>query len=417
MNRATVRGFLAALLLGAAAAFAAKPAPKAPEPGPNDACLACHGDASAKSAAGRPIAVDAAKFGGSVHGEMQLSCTSCHADVSADKFPHDPVKPAACASCHEQAVKEYEGTIHGKARAQGKTVAATCANCHGSHDIKRSKDAASRTHHDNLEATCASCHGSEAIIAKGRIPGGNVVAKYHDSIHGKAIAKKGSTKDAAPTCTNCHGAHDMRPKADPESRVARAKIPDTCGGCHMNVKATWEKSKHGKLRASNVMVAPGCTDCHSAHAIQDHTLPKWQVDVIEECGNCHTDYIKTYRDTFHGQVTDLGFARMATCASCHGAHEVLPKSDPASKVSDQNRLATCKACHPKANANFALFEPHANKHSKESGVVLYYTALFMQLLLAGVFVTFGLHTALWLYRSLKERSRVRAGGGEGKEKT
>ncbi len=54
-------------------------------------------------------------------------------------------------------------------------------------------------------------------------------------------------------CTNCHGAHDMRPKSDPESRVARANIPDTCGSCHMNVKEKWEDSQHGKLRQANVL--------------------------------------------------------------------------------------------------------------------------------------------------------------------
>jgi hypothetical protein len=43
--------------------------------------------------------------------------------------------------------------------------------------------------------------------------------------------------------------------------------------------------------------------------------------------------------------------------------------------------------------------------------ILYYTRVFMQLLLAGVFGFFGLHTLLWLLRSLKEvRSRRGPGG-------
>jgi hypothetical protein len=140
------------------------------------------------------------------------------------------------------------------------------------------------------------------------------------------------------------------------------------------------------------------------------------VDVIKECGGCHTDKISTYRDTYHGQVTDLGFARMATCASCHGAHEVLPKDNPFSKVSEQRILATCQACHPKANANFVKFQPHADKHSKDSGLILYYTAKFMQILLAGVFAFFGLHTILWFYRSLAEMRAKRARPGDEAEK-
>jgi hypothetical protein len=233
------------------------------------------------------------------------------------------------------------------------------------------------------------------------------------------VGKKGTNSGAAPTCTNCHGAHDMRPKSDPESRVSRKNIPDTCGGCHMGVKEVWKNSQHGKMRQENALTAPGCTDCHSAHSIQDHTKPQWQVDVIKECGTCHSDKIATYRDTFHGQVTDLGFVRVATCASCHGAHQVLPKENPLSKVSADNRLQTCQACHAKANANFAMFQPHANKHDKASGVILYYTALFMQVLLAGVFAFFGLHTILWLYRSLRvvaERRTRASGGDQDKEK-
>jgi hypothetical protein len=132
--------------------------------------------------------------------------------------------------------------------------------------------------------------------------------------------------------------------------------------------------------------------------------------VIKECGNCHTDYISTYRDTFHGQVTALGYARMATCASCHGAHDVLPASNPASKVSKQNRVATCAACHPGASANFASFDPHANKHDKSRDPIYYYAAKFMEMLLLGVFAFFGIHTAFWLYRELREKF---GGGGTG----
>jgi len=200
----------------------------------------------------------------------------------------------------------------------------------------------------------------------------------------------------------------MRPKADPQSRVARANIPDTCGGCHMNIKAKWEQSFHGKLRQANAMTAPGCTDCHSAHAIQRHDLPQWKLAAIGACGTCHAERLDTYRDTFHGQVTQLGESRIATCDSCHAAHEVLPASDPLSKVSAANRLATCQACHEKANANFVQYDPHPNRRVREAGALLFYTGKFMDLLLLGVFAFFGLHTALWFYRSLQVMRERRA---------
>ena len=393
--------FCTILFLSVAGAALAKPAnPPAPAPNVVDTCLMCHSAADAKGTGGKPVAVDRAKFAASVHGEMKLKCTDCHADVSAEKLPHpEKLKPVDCANCHEKAVKEYTGTVHGVARKGGNAIAATCTDCHGSHDIKRSKDPASPTNHANLEATCSKCHGSAAIVAKGKLPGGNIGSKFHDSIHGKAL--KGAAQMSAPECTDCHGTHSIHPKSDPRSNVSRARIPDTCGSCHKPEREAYVKGMHGKLRQEGMLAAPGCTDCHSAHAIQQHDKPSFQTEVIKECGNCHTDYISTYRDTFHGQVTALGYARMATCASCHGAHEVLPASNPASKVSKENRLKTCQACHAGAGANFASFDPHASRHDKARDPIYYYAAKFMEFLLIGVFAFFGIHTIFWLYRELR----------------
>jgi hypothetical protein len=111
-------------------------------------------------------------------------------------------------------------------------------------------------------------------------------------------------------------------------------------------------------------------------------------------------------------VTALGFARMATCASCHGAHEVLPASNPASKVSKQNRLATCRQCHADAGPNFASFDPHANRHDKARDPLFFYAAKFMEILLFGVFAFFGVHTVFWLWRELQDKFG-RGGGHDG----
>ncbi len=412
-SRKMLRAIATFLFLGVAASAIAKPA--APPPNVNETCQMCHAAADAKGASGRPIAVDAAKFAASVHGEMKLRCTDCHADVSADKLPHpEKLKPVNCATCHDKAASEYAGTVHGVARKGGNAVAATCTDCHGKHDILRAKDPASATNHANIEATCSKCHGSDAVVAQAKLPGGNIGSKFHDSIHGKAL--KGAAQGSAPTCTNCHGAHSIRPKADAKSNVSRARIPDTCGTCHKPERAAYMKGMHGKLRQDGVLASPGCTDCHSAHSIQQHDMPKFRTQVVSECGNCHGDYLSTYRDTFHGQVTALGYSQMATCASCHGAHEILPASNPASTVSKENRLATCQVCHPGASANFASFDPHANRHDKVRNPVYFYAAKFMELLLFGVFAFFGIHTVFWLYREVAEKfAGGRTSGGKGHE--
>ncbi len=398
---AAVWAVLASLLVATAQARTTAPADTAAV-SVNDTCLMCHASADAKGADGRSIAVDGGKFATSVHGSLNLKCTDCHTDVSADKLPHaEKLKPVNCATCHEQAVKEYSVTVHGKSRKDGNTIAATCTDCHGTHDILPAKDPASRTSHANIEATCSRCHGNEATMAKGKLPSGNVAGKFHDSIHGKAL--QGAAQGSAPTCTNCHGSHNILAKSEAESRTNRARVPDTCGTCHKPERAAYMRGMHGKLRQDGVLAAPGCNDCHTAHAIQQHEVASFQTEVIKECGTCHSDYLSTYRDTFHGQVTALGYARMATCASCHGAHDVRPASDPASQVSKQNRLRTCQKCHVGASVNFASFDPHANRHDKARDPYYYYAAKFMELLLLGVFSFFGIHTAFWLYRELREK--------------
>jgi nitrate/TMAO reductase-like tetraheme cytochrome c subunit len=242
----------------------------------------------------------------------------------------------------------------------------------------------------------------------------NVYQLYMDSIHGRAVTRSGLL--VAANCSDCHGAHGIEPRTEPTSRVFRTNVPGTCGACHAGILAAYAESSHGKAVAAGSAAAPVCSDCHTAHQIRRVEGAPWQLEVIRECGTCHEESLRTYRDTFHGKVTALGFTRVAKCSDCHGAHAVLPPSDPRSTVSPEQRLATCQQCHPQATAAFAEFHPHADYRSKERFPRLYYTYLFMTALLVGVFGFFGLHTLLWLPRSLVERiRRSRAGGETGSE--
>ena len=405
---ALLRALFLVLAFGLAGATSAKtaaaPKKEAPPADPNESCMMCHADASAKGAGGKSIGVDLAVFGKSVHGEMQFKCVDCHADVSVDQLPHpEKLKPAACGNCHEDAVKTYTGTAHAKALAKGQGMAAHCHDCHGTHDIKRSKDPASRTAFANIEATCGACHGNDKIVEQAHLPGGNIQAKYHDSIHGQLVDGKTVYRGNAPTCTSCHGAHNIQPKSEPDSRVSRAHVPDTCGGCHQREKTVFLKGMHGQVQQAGNAAAPVCIDCHGAHTIQRAATPAWQNAVVGACGNCHDDYITSFRHTYHGKVTTMGFGTVASCASCHGAHDVRPASDTLSPVAPENKLATCRNCHPKAGPQFISWDPHPRPKDKGHDLILYITNVFMEVLLVGVFLFFGLHTVLWAYRSLKNK--------------
>lgn len=146
--------------------------------------------------------------------------------------------------------------------------------------------------------------------------------------------------------------------------------------------------------------APVCTDCHTAHQIAHVDITNWQVKTVATCGNCHKEKLQSYRDTFHGQVTELGFVATARCWSCHGPHKILPASNPQSTVAAPNLSATCSKCHRGVTASFVTYEPHPDARDRQRNPGLYYSANFMNLLLLGVFVFFGVHTQLWLTRSL-----------------
>ena len=382
------------------AVAAQKPAaaPAAPTPPANSDCLMCHEDDSAARADGRPVVVKPAAFEKSIHGSM--SCVDCHQDLAAlTEFPHpEKLAKVVCAACHTDAVEKYGVSAHAKARAKGASDAADCVDCHGVHDILPKGDPASRTYHLNLAATCEKCHASAEIIAKGGIPS-DVTKAFEDSIHGRALSRAGLL--VAPTCSDCHSAHDIRAKQDPESQVSLRNVPATCGKCHEGISNRYNAGVHGQALAKGNTGAPACQTCHTPHAIQRAESTRWQLNMINQCGNCHAGRIQTFRDTFHGQVTALGSRAVAGCADCHGPHEILPSSDPKSMTAPANLVATCGKCHEHASASFVKYDPHADKHDRRRNPVLYYTAQFMSLLLVGVFSFFGIHTTMWFAREIR----------------
>jgi hypothetical protein len=403
--------FVLAACLGSPALAQKAPTPPAPT---NEDCLACHGDASLTGAGGRSVAVSPEKFAASIHGQTGQACVACHTDLaSVTEFPHaEKLAPVVCASCHDGPGRQYDAGVHAESRrTSSSSVAAACKDCHGTHEIRTSKDPESSTYHLNLPATCGRCHGNPEIIRKGRIAIGNVVAQFQDSIHGQALARSGLL--SAPNCSDCHGFHDIRRKSDAASRVFRAAVPETCGKCHEGISRRYTAGVHGQELSKGNPEAPVCVTCHTAHGIQRVEAGSWRLQVVKECGTCHKQSIRTYRDTFHGQVTQLGFVRVATCADCHGAHDIYPRHDPRSTVSARNLVGTCRKCHAGATEGFAKYDPHADRHDRARNPLLYYAAKFMEALLIGVFLFFGVHTALWFSRSVPFGRKARGAGRSG----
>lgn len=372
---------------------------------PNSACLDCHADKTLykTNAAGQGISLfmEEALLRASVH--KTNTCISCHTDVTS-KHPDDNVaiKPVTCAACHEEPGKQYATSIHGVSHAMGASGAASCKDCHGSHQVLSAKNVDSPVFKLNLPRTCATCHTNAALTKEYQMKNPEVASQYLDSIHGRALVKMGLI--VAPSCNDCHGVHDIKRAVDRDAPINAANVAKTCGKCHVKVEQIYNSSIHGQLLAKGDKRGPVCINCHSAHGIEPPQNGHFKMASDQTCGTCHQDRLEHYRETYHGKAMALGkpnvAPEVAACYDCHGHHDVLPPSDPASRLSKANILGTCQQCHPKATAKFTEYQPHANPMDAKHYAALHVVFVFMTALLIGVFVFFGAHTAAWLFRAL-----------------
>ncbi len=273
----------------------------------NSDCFSCHEDKtlSKKDASGKTVNlfVDAAKYAGSSHASN--TCTSCHTDITEVPHPDNfAAKPVACVVCHTNAVRSYSASTHGISRQAGNLNAASCSDCHGKHGMIPARLSTSPLSHDHLAETCGKCHPQAVEVFQG-------------SIHGKALAR--GIRDA-PTCTDCHSDHQISNLRTASSlKVAE----DVCSRCHASAR----------FNARN---------------------------------NLSSDKVSSFFSSYHGMSAKLGSNRSANCVSCHGAHNVLPSSDPKSTVNKGNMVNTCRKCHPEANENFSLGKIHLDATSLSS---------------------------------------------------
>ncbi|MDE3084507.1 MAG: cytochrome c3 family protein, partial [Verrucomicrobiota bacterium] len=359
----------------------------------------CHAAEPKPGAPGQFDGVRLEQFTKSVHGK--LNCTDCHASIS--DIPHDSkLPPAQCATCHKKEATQYATSIHGMSHVMGASDAASCASCHGSHEIVPVKQIDSPVFKLNLPQTCAKCHSNKKLTDEYLIRNPQVASQYLDSIHGQALLKMGLV--VAPSCNDCHGVHDIKRTVDKDSRTNHANVAATCGQCHLGIEQTYNQSVHGQLLARGGKNGPVCIDCHTAHQIEAPTNANFKAASDQRCGQCHQDRLKHYNETYHGKAMALGrpnvASAVAACYDCHGHHDVFPVSDPRSRLSKERIVQTCRQCHPGVGVKFTEYQPHADPLDKVHYPILNKVFLFMTALLVGVFVVFGVHTMFWLFRSV-----------------
>jgi hypothetical protein len=370
-------------------------------------CMRCHDKSEIKlSKDGHSLYVNYASLRLSRH--INVACSQCHSEVNASHVrPCETItKKVDCASCHAEVGTQYQKSTHGMLVAKNDSNAPTCKECHGTHGVLGKTQPASPTFATNVPMLCARCH-REGQKAATRYMGEEhqIIERYTESIHGKGLMKSGLTVTAM--CTNCHTAHSVLPHADSSSSINPKNIPATCGKCHHGIEEQFGQSIHAKLVGKTDKQLPVCADCHSAHTIRRADESGFKLDIMQKCGRCHEDIAKTYFDTYHGKVSQLGYTKTAKCYDCHGSHDILAVSDPKSHLSHDNVVGTCQKCHSGATRRFAGYLTHATHHDPKKYPFLFWTFWGMTTLLVGTFIIGGIHTLLWLPRALKMRREIK----------
>jgi formate dehydrogenase gamma subunit len=153
------------------------------------------------------------------------------------------------------------------------------------------------------------------------------------------------------SCIACHT--DLTAK-HPDDGIA-PKLVD-CTACHKSQTATYEASVHGiALKAGNNS-APTCIDCHGRHDVLPPTNPASALHfshLAKTCGSCHKQQSQDVQASVHGRAAAIGEREAATCIDCHNDHQIQElKTASAYTIS----IEVCSKCHAseRINAKFGM---------------------------------------------------------------
>jgi formate dehydrogenase gamma subunit len=350
---------------------------------------------------------------GSVHeGE---DCEDCHEDAEVG-LHEEELEPVDCSACHDEEAEVY--VKHGRLMVGLDEDIPSCADCHGTHEILESSDEASQVHPLNMPETCGACHEDYDLTKNHKFLPKHPVETYRASVHGKATA---GGRYKAATCNDCHStegtAHRILSPGDPVSTINHFTIPKTCGQCHEAIEKDYWEGIHGQLTERGETDSPVCTHCHGEHQIISPDDPRSPVSPTKlaeaTCAPCHDSAalnekygipagrLASFVDSYHGLKSKAGDITVANCASCHGAHRILPHTEEASSIYPDNLQKTCGECHPGISEEMALSKIHHDLGStRMTGWPDFFAVLYMTV------ITISL-AAMLLYIGLDVRRQVK----------
>lgn len=274
---------------------------------------------------------------------LLASLTGCLIFAATGTTLAAEVSGAACANCHEERVKAFAGTTHGKTAYVGEQGG--CEACHGdASQHAQTGDATLVVNPAKVEAekaskVCLECHSRD----KARM-------FWQGSVH----------ESQGNGCTSCHQIHPNRDKL-----LAKADEKAVCLSCHLDVRADLLKRSKHPLRDSSTPSMAGkmaCSSCHNPHGARSESLIDAK-SINDKCYECHFEK-KAPVLWEHTPVKE-------DCLVCHKPHG---SSNDKLLVTKVPRL--CQECHIQGrhqsgtfatNSVFALNRGCLNCHSQIHG--------------------------------------------------
>ena len=305
----------------------------------------------------------------SIHAERNVTCADCHGgDPSADTVDESmspeagyigaPAKadiPALCASCHADVTlmrqydlptdqfAKYKERLHAIRLAEGDPEVATCADCHGDHQVLKANDPASTVYPSSVPGMCADCHADEDLMAPYDIPT-NQFDLYQQSVHGHALLDNQDFR--APNCATCHGTHGAAPPGFTE-------VANVCGSCHSATQDHFLQSPHASAGESG----PKCVTCHGRYDVGKPSEALYLGSEPRHCGACHAS------DSEPGQVAQTLYDNITS------ATQAYEEAETAVQAAQQVGTLVGPLEGQLREANTALITARAAQHSLDLDTV------------------------------------------------
>jgi DmsE family decaheme c-type cytochrome len=225
-----------------------------------------------------------------------------------------------CKTCHQEIYDNFATTPHFVTTMEGKLEANQGPQWHG----------------------CEACHGP----GKEHVDGGGDKTKIF-------TFKDASPAETSDRCMRCHQFDSEHSNFDRSAHLAngigcvechsphhakesefllKAKAPQACYACHMDVRAQFARPFHHRVNEGLIQ----CNDCHSPHGTFRPRQLRTNAAGDEVCYKCHTEK--------QGPFVYQHEAKIEGCVICHSPH-----GSGNQRMLNQTQVnLLCLSCHSQA---------------------------------------------------------------------